>query len=875
LSIENRRWPRTVILLLTGLIAVLLVGYLALVVALRAVVDPASLADRAEPYLSSALNRRVSVGSAALSIFPRPEVRLLRIRVENLPDFEGTPLATVDEFRLRPRLLPLFKRRIEVARVQVLGPRVLLQVDKQGKTNFGDFVPASREDERQPQTPISLDIRGIEVTDGRVGYRDALSGRSVQADGLWIEGAVGRDADGRLSLDIESGVDSLRFALPPAWRKGLRGLRLQATVEAVAGPDMGWLEVATGKLTVNGLTVEINGRVDSLTSSRRILDLAVRGDRIELSRLLAALPDSVRDAVDAEVWGDMDVDLTLRGALGPEVIPSVDGIVAVRGGGFGRAGGDPLLESVDADVRLGGGRAEISGVRARLPGGELSGSGEVVFDSALSFRADIGGRAEAEALARAFGPPDVRSPTASRGRIRWNVGAEGWLTDPAATSLSGELGMDEVVLTGGQLAGEVEIPSAVISLQGSQASWNGVRVIAAGAELRTTGVVRDLLGRLAIGQPRPPMVEASVDGERLDLDALLGPARNEIGYGRIAWARLADRPLEGRSPEEWATERELRRPVRLPVKGRITFRLDSVVRLPYRVSDVEGLILIDRDRVELNDARFAIYGGTGSARGALRLGEVAAEPFLLDISLEGVRAEQYLAQNTPLGSLVSGSLTMDLSLEGGLDSLALPVTQALNGIGRFEIRDGRVASNALTDGILTFLRLESTRSLEFSLWTSPFLIRDGLIVLDGSDFSGSELVAELQGALGFGGTLDMGALVRPDSALARGAAAAAGAAGAVIDRYLAAGGAVELALRLTGHAANPQIELDPNAMQESTRSILDQAARRAVESGEEEIRVRGLDLLRGLSGQRSEEPADTAPAPAPDTAGTVGDGGGS
>ena len=107
----------------------------------------------------------------------------------------------------------------------------------------------------------------------------------------------------------------------------------------------------------------------------------------------------------------------------------------------------------------------------------------------------------------------------------------------------------------------------------------------------------------------------------------------------------------------------------------------------------------------------------------------------------------------------------------------------------------------------------------------------------------------------------MGALVRPDSALARSAASAAGAAGEVINSYLAAGGAVELALRLTGQATNPQIELDPDAMGESTRNVLDQAARRAVESGEEEIRERGLNLLRGLAGQRTEEPAETTPGP--------------
>jgi hypothetical protein len=212
---------------------------------------------------------------------------------------------------------------------------------------------------------------------------------------------------------------------------------------------------------------------------------------------------------------------------------------------------------------------------------------------------------------------------------------------------------------------------------------------------------------------------------------------------------------------------------------------------------------------------------------------------------------------------------MDLALEGALDSLALPLTQALNGVGRFEIRDGRIASNALTDGLLRFLRLEGVRELQFTRWNSPLLIREGLIVLDGSDFSGSELVAEMRGALGFGGSLDLGALVRPDSTLARAAASAAGAAGAVIDRYMRAGGALELALRLTGQASNPRFELDPEAMQESSRGVLEEAARRARESGEAEVRERGRDLLRGLVGQGEPEPEgavpDTVPSAPPDS----------
>ncbi len=859
---DKRSWPRRLGLLMAGLVAVVLVSYLALIVILRAVVDPTSLADRAEPHISSALNRRVSIGSAELKVFPRPEVRLLRLRIENLPDFEGVPLATVDELNLRPRLFPLLARRLEIDRVQVVGPRVLLQVDDQGRTNFGDFVPASREGQDSPDAPLALEIRGIKLVDGRIGYRDAVSGRTLQADGLRLEGQVRRDAEGQLMLDLDSGVDSLRFAYPPAWPRGLRGLRIEAAIQATAGPEMRWIEIASGKATINGLTVDVSGRADSLRSPRRLLDLAVTGDEVDLSRLISALPDSIRATVPVDVWGDLGVDLVVRGVLGPGEFPEVDGIVTVRRGGMRRGEDGPLLESLDADVRLSGNLAEFSGVRARMPGGEVSATGSLALDSTLAFDAAIEGRAEAGAVASAFGPADPDRPSPSRGTVRWDVTAVGALGRPAATRLAGELGLEGLEITGGSLVRPVEVPSAVVRLEGTSALWEGVTVVVAGDPVQTSGTASDLLGPLAEA-PRTPAIDASVSGPVLDLDALFGPAQEEVGDGRIAWARLADRLLNGRAPEDWAVERELRRPGPLPVTGQVAFRVDSVIRLPYRLSVVEGLLLLERDQVDLAESHFFAYGGTGSARGTLRLGAVDSEPFRLDVSLEGVRAEQYLAQNSPLGELISGSLTMNLTLEGGLDSLALPVTRALSGIGRFEILDGRIASNALTEGLLRFLRLEGVRDLRFDRWYSPFLIREGLIVLDGSNFSGSELVAELQGALGFGGTLDLGALVRPDSTLARMATSAAGGAGEVIDRYMRAGGALELALRLTGQASDPRFELDPDAMQESSRDVLEDAARQALESGEAEVRERGLDVLRGLVGQDDPAPEGAAQDTAP------------
>lgn len=860
---EDRRVGRRLGLIAAGLVAAVLIVYLGAVVILRSLLDPTTLADRLEPHLSAALNRRVSVAAAEVSVFPRPEFRLLRIRVENLPDFEGLPLATVDELGLRPRLLPLFKKRVEIDRVQVLGPRILFQVDEAGRTNFGDFVPESRELSDRPAGPISLELRDVEVREGRLGYRDAVSGRAVQLDGLRVAGSVSRNADGFVALDLRSDADSLRFALPPAWKRGMRGLAFEGAVRATADPKADWIVLDSGSLDVGGLRLDVTGRIDSLSAGRRWLDLKLGGMNVDVSRLVEALPDSVRDLLEVELWGEMDADITIRGPAGPGERPDVEGLVTVRNAGF-RKTDRPLFEDARFEISIGDGRASAPAFRASVPGGEISGSGAITFDSTFAYSARIDATADLPALMEAAGSSAGGGPSARTGRIRVDASFTGTLPRPAATRATGQVDLSDLQIAGGRLVAPVTVPRAVLSLEGTSARWSGTEVRLDGGSITTSGSLSDLFGRLAEGGPRVPRVDATFTSRHLDLDALLGRPPEDIGYGRIAWARLGGSSISGRAPEELARERRLQRPVKLPVRGRVTFRVDSLVRRPYQVTNVQGLLLLEPDHVEISDTRFGIYGGTGTAQGDLQLGSRVAEPFRLDLSLQNVRAEEYLSQNSPIGRMVSGGLTMDVSLAGEVDSLALPLTRALQGAGRFEIRDGRVASNPLTRGILDFLGLGRDLDLEFSRWNSPFTIRDGAIVLGGSYFAGSSLIANLQGALGFGGSLDLGAIVSPDSTLARGAITR-GAGGEVLRRYMDAGGVLEIALLLTGRASDPDIELDPSSMERSTRNVLERAAGEAVRSGETEVRQRGLDLLRGLTGQ--DGAADTARVPAADTAG--------
>jgi hypothetical protein len=333
--------------------------------------------------------------------------------------------------------------------------------------------------------------------------------------------------------------------------------------------------------------------------------------------------------------------------------------------------------------------------------------------------------------------------------------------------------------------------------------------------------------------------------------------------------------VEGRTPEELARDRSLSRPARVSLAGEVRFSADSLLYSPYRLADVTGRLVLGANRIELEEVRFRAYGGSGSARGWAELGGGEPRPFRLDLNLEDVRAEEYFAQNTPLGRVIGGNLTMKAAVRGRLDTLLLPVGVDLAGDGRLDLLNGRLAPNAIIGSLGPFLRIgepsgsgrDAASDLRFSRWTLPFQIRDGALQLSGGALETDDLKLEMAGAVGFGGDLQMDVLARLDTATARSIAESGGAAARIMSAYLAAGIPPRLGLVVTGNALAPQVAVDRSWLESATRDLASGAAGEAGRTGLDEIERRGRDLLRGLLGG---EAPDTVSAP-PDTAASPAD----
>src|SRR5687768_14118991 len=83
--------------------------------------------------VSHACGRPVRFAALAVSALPVPSVRLKDLRIAEDPAFGTGPFVTVGEGRVRVRLWPLFSGRVELADLTLLGPRIALIKDAEGR----------------------------------------------------------------------------------------------------------------------------------------------------------------------------------------------------------------------------------------------------------------------------------------------------------------------------------------------------------------------------------------------------------------------------------------------------------------------------------------------------------------------------------------------------------------------------------------------------------------------------------------------------------------------------------------------------------------------------------------------------------------------
>jgi AsmA protein len=315
---RRRRW------LLIAL-AVLVLLPAAGLAALLLTFDPNSQKPRIQAAVEAATGRSLALGEVGVKLSLAPTLTVEDVALANAPGGSRRQMATIRRVEVELALLPLLSRRVEVRRLVLQSPDILLETDAEGRPNWA-FTPQTRPDAPPAAPPaaptgaareagqrLGIAVDRVELMDGQVAWRDGRTGatRSLAIPRLEIRA----DMAGAVRLNGQLALNGIPVAL-----SGETGPldRLTDPTAITPWPLRLALEAAGARLAAQGAIAQ--------PRQFRGWQMAVEAQVPELQTLAPLLPDAplppLRDlAFTANLAENALSDLRLT--LGASVLDTV------------------------------------------------------------------------------------------------------------------------------------------------------------------------------------------------------------------------------------------------------------------------------------------------------------------------------------------------------------------------------------------------------------------------------------------------------------------------------------------------------------------------------------------------------------------------
>ena len=244
--------------------------------AVGAVIAPLALAVVAAPTLlnveqykpamiaavKQATGRELVIdGPLKLTFFPRPRISARQVRFANALGGKGAQMVDVRWIGVSPSLGALLRGRIEVGRLTLFRPTLVLETDAEGRPNW-EFSPGAgaAQAEGAPSSGLHLSIGTLRIREGTLSYTNPRTNQTLKAENVELLASVG-SLQGPFSFDGTATVNGVPLSLMAAVGE-----------PSDKGSDMSFkLKVQSGALNFDGhvsriaVDADVKGRVSLAT----------------------------------------------------------------------------------------------------------------------------------------------------------------------------------------------------------------------------------------------------------------------------------------------------------------------------------------------------------------------------------------------------------------------------------------------------------------------------------------------------------------------------------------------------------------------------------------------------------------------------------
>ncbi|MBI4003854.1 MAG: AsmA family protein [Candidatus Omnitrophica bacterium] len=347
--------------------------------------------DRYRPQLlaqlQQALGRPVTLDRISLGWREGIAVQLQNLAIYEGPQASGEPLIQIESAHGVLELMPLLSKRVHIASIVLVHPRILVARDAQGNINLMGLMAAASPAAASGQTgavgdtPVSFEVASLRIEDGTLHWIDAASQPPLELTIDKMDAAVKNLSRGK-PMDVEvrgalgSKTPNLRLSgrvTPPSDASPGSCERLKLTVDDLPLEQV--LPSRPGAPQLQGrLATILEGSVSTLDPSQLTRALEGRGT-VKLAEPIVANLNILR-----EVFQRFSMLPGLVERLQERLPPEYQAKLTAN---------DTKLSPLDVSFDAAGGALQFGDLRVSTGDFQLAGAGRVGLDGMIAIRATL------------------------------------------------------------------------------------------------------------------------------------------------------------------------------------------------------------------------------------------------------------------------------------------------------------------------------------------------------------------------------------------------------------------------------------------------------------------------------------------------------
>jgi AsmA protein len=294
---------KTFLKVFTGIVVLLVIAIAGFVYTF----DANNYREEIAELIETVTDRPISIaGDMDISIYPWIGIKINDVTIQNAAGFSNRTFASIGQFDVRVKMLPLLKKRLEIDRLVLHRLALDLEMNAAGENNWSDIAGVSDNDNAESASGLAgLTVGGIDLADSRVTWVDVNTGKQVKLSNLSLSTQAVIEGQ-PLPVELKAFVESNQ----PEWQAAVN-----AKTRLEFNQDSAVFDAKDLKMTVKALLPN--------TAMEKVTLAMVTDSRINLQEQSAKLTNTRLGVLGLVMGGTFDVENIFS-------VPVIQGPVKVK-----------------------------------------------------------------------------------------------------------------------------------------------------------------------------------------------------------------------------------------------------------------------------------------------------------------------------------------------------------------------------------------------------------------------------------------------------------------------------------------------------------------------------------------------------------------